>query len=82
MTVDDDVVSEAVAAAVHETWMRGRLAQGWKYGLERNDALRTNPCIVPYGDLPESEKAYDRETAKTVVRVLGEQGYDIVRRNS
>ena len=76
---DDDVISEVVAAAVHETWMQGRLKQGWKYGPERNDALKTNPCIIPYADLPESEKAYDRETARTVVRVLREQGYLIVR---
>lgn len=76
---DDDVISEVVAAAVHETWMQGRLKQGWKYGPERNDALKTNPCIIPYVDLPESEKAYDRETARTVVRVLREQGYLIVR---
>ena len=76
---EDDVISEVVAAAVHATWMQGRLKQGWKYGLERNDALKTNPCIIPYADLPESEKAYDRETAKTVVRVLREQGYLIVR---
>lgn len=76
---DDDVISEVVAAAVHETWMQGRLKQGWKYGPERNDVLKTNPCIIPYADLPESEKAYDRETARTVVRVLREQGYLIVR---
>ena len=76
---DDDVISEVVATAVHETWMQGRLKQGWKYGPERNDALKTNPCIIPYADLPESEKAYDRETARTVVRVLMEQGYLIVR---
>lgn len=76
---NDDVVSEIVAAAVHETWMRGRLVRGWKYGPERSDALKTNPCIVPYADLPEEEKAYDRETAKTVVRVLREQGYLIAR---
>ena len=76
---DDDVISEVVATAVHETWMQGRLKQGWKYGPERNDALKTNPCIIPYADLPESEKAYDRETARTVVRVLREQGYLIVR---
>lgn len=80
MAISEDVVSEVVAAAVHETWMRGRLAQGWKYGPERSDALKTNPCIVPYAELPEEEKAYDRETAKTVVRVLREQGFEIVRR--
>lgn len=77
---DDVMISEVVAAAVHETWMRGRLAQGWTYGPERNDVLKTNPCIVPYENLTEVEKAYDRETARTVVRLLKEQGCEIVRR--
>lgn len=77
---DDVMISEVVAAAVHETWMRGRLAQGWTYGPERNDVLKTNPCIVPYENLTEVEKAYDRETARTVVRLLKEKGCEIVRR--
>lgn len=79
--MSEDVISEVVAAAVHETWMRSRLEQGWTCGPERNDALKTNPCIVPYEDLPEIEKAYDRETAKAVVRMLRSQGFEINRRS-
>lgn len=76
----DELILETVAEAVHETWMRGRLAEGWKYGEKRDDDLKTHPCIVPYSDLPEGEKVYDRETARTVMKVLGEQGYEIVKR--
>lgn len=76
----DNFILETVADAVHETWMRWRIAEGWKYGEKRDDDLKTHPCIVPYSDLPEGEKVYDRETARTVMKVLGEQGYEIVKR--
>lgn len=76
----DEEILEVVAEAVHETWMAGRMAEGWVYGEKRDDALKTHPCIVPYSELPEGEKVYDRATAQTVVAVLEKQGYAIIRR--
>ena len=32
-------LAEIIAKNVHEVWAAGRLAEGWKYGPERNDAL-------------------------------------------
>ena len=56
-------LAEIIAKNVHEVWAAGRLAEGWKYGPERNDALRTHPGLVPYEELSETEKDYDRRTA-------------------
>jgi hypothetical protein len=56
-----------------------RLSDGWTYGPERNDALRQTPCLVPYDELPESEKSYDRETAGCVIQALLEEGFSITR---
>ena len=42
---------EIIAKNVHEVWAAGRLAEGWKYGSERNDMLRTHPGLVPYEEL-------------------------------
>ena len=53
-------LAEIIAKNVHEVWAAGRLAEGWKYGPERNDALRTHPGLVPYEELSETEKDYDR----------------------
>ena len=50
-------LAEIIAKNVHEVWAAGRLAEGWKYGPERNDALRTHPGLVPYEELSETEKA-------------------------
>ncbi len=70
---------EALAENVHDVWARGRLDAGWTYGPVRDDAKRTNPCLVPYGDLPESEKEYDRRTALETIRFILANGWRIER---
>lgn len=54
---------EAMAKNVHEVWAQSRMEQGWTYGQERNDQFKQHPCLVAYEELPEVEKAYDRDTA-------------------
>ena len=75
------MVTEDVARAVHAAWMEARIAEGWTYGLKRNDDLKQSPCLVPFDELPESEKAYDYITAKAVIAKLKEMGYEIKKFN-
>lgn len=70
---------EMLAEAVHEEWVRGRKAEGWTYGEKRDDDAKTNPCMVPYAELPESEKEYDRATATTTINTLSNAGFRIDR---
>ena len=72
---------EQLAEKVHETWMARRLSEGWKYGERRDDAAKTHPCLMPYDQLPDSEKEYDRATAAETMRMIQELGYEIVRRD-
>ena len=58
-------------------WAAGRLAEGWKYGPERNDALRTHPGLVPYEELSETEKDYDRRTAMGTLKLIQKIGFGI-----
>lgn len=74
------VLAETMARNVHEVWARNRINDGWTYGPERNDALRQHPCLVPYDELPESEKVYDRDTATGTLKLIISLGFDIVRR--
>ena len=71
---------EELAEQVHIAWMKKRINDGWSYGKERNDAKKTTPCIVPYEELPETEKEYDKETARTVINALIALGYSISRK--
>ena len=72
---------EALAEDVHNQWARERMKAGWKYGPERNDSLKLHPCLVPYNELPESEKQYDRITATSTLKLIKKFGFDIVKKN-
>ena len=69
---------EALAENVHDTWAKGRMDAGWTYGPVRDDAKKQHPCLVPYGELPDSEKAYDRGTAIGTLKAILRLGFEIV----
>lgn len=68
---------ELMARNVHEVWASGRIREGWTYGPERDDRLKTHPCLVPYEELPESEREYDRMTASQTLRFIIKLGFKI-----
>lgn len=68
---------EQMAKNVHEVWAQNRISQGWKYGSRRDDALKTHPCLVPYEELPEQEKQYDRDTAIGTLKLIIKLGFHI-----
>ena len=70
-------LTELLAKNTHDIWAVQRFAEGWKYGTERNDERKEHPCLVPYEDLPESEKEYDRNTAIETLKVIIQLGYKI-----
>lgn len=71
---------EMIAENAHEVWAINRQREGWTYGPVRNDELKQNPDLVPYSQLPESEKLYDRELAMNTLKLVMKFGYDIVKR--
>ena len=70
---------EMLAENTHEVWSAGRVAQGWTWGEKRDDAKKENPCLVPYGELPESEKKYDRDTSAETIKLILKLGYKITK---
>ena len=70
---------EALAENVHETWAKGRVDAGWQYGEVRDEANKRHPCLVPYCDLSEAEKDYDRHTAISTLKFICKIGFKIVR---
>ena len=68
---------EALAENVHDTWAKGRVDDGWVYGSARDDIKKQHPCLIPYSELPESEKEYDRNTAIATLRFIVKNGYRI-----
>ena len=72
-----DVLIEQMAKNVHEVWAQSRMEQGWTYGEKRDDTLKTHPCLVAYEDLPDIEKAYDRDTALGTLKLISKLGFKI-----
>ena len=68
---------EQMSKNVHEVWAETRIKQGWTYGKKRNDELKTHPCLVPYEDLPEEEKEYDRNTSIGTLKLILKLGFKI-----
>ena len=68
---------ERLAENVHNVWARQRLSEGWQPGPERNDTAREHPGLVPYEELSEVEKQYDRETATETLKMILALGYRI-----
>lgn len=62
---------ERLAAHNHDYWALQRIAEGWRFGPERNDKAKTHPDLVSYEELLDSEKEYDRrsvvETLKAII---------------
>ena len=70
-------LTEVMASNVHDIWARGRMAEGWTWGPKRDDARKEHPCLVPYSELPDSEKEYDRNTAIETMKLILSLGYRI-----
>ncbi len=70
-------LTEKIAENVHDVWAVGRISDGWTYGEKRDDTNKTTACLVPYQNLPEEEKEYDRNTALSTLKLIVALGYKI-----
>lgn len=71
-----------ISEQVHDNWAAARLNEGWSYGEFRDDLLKKHPGLIPYDELTETEKDYDRLTVETVIKYLVENGYDIMKKDA
>ena len=72
-----NALAEEIAKNVHEVWSAGRINDGWTYGEDRNYADKMHPCLVPYEELSEDEKEYDRRTSQETLKLIVKLGYKI-----
>jgi hypothetical protein len=47
------------AADQHESWMKDKIADGWKWGPEKDAEKKEHPCLIPYEQLPPSQQIKD-----------------------
>ena len=72
-------LTELIAENCHELWAVGRYKEGWIFGETKDSEKKTNPCLVPYNELPESEKEYDRVTTMETLKLIVKLGYKITK---
>ena len=77
LPVDLLQLTEKLAENAHDHWALQRLGDGWTYGTERNDPQKKHPCLIPYDQLPNSEKEYDRNAAMETLKAIIALGYRI-----
>ena len=77
LPVELEQLVEEMSKNVHEVWAETRIKQGWTYGEQRNDELKKHPCLVPYEDLPDEEKEYDRNTSIGTLKLIMKLGFKI-----
>ena len=70
-------LTERLAENAHDLWAKQRFKEGWSWGPKRDDAAKKHSCLVPYAQLPESEKEYDRQAALGTLRAILALGYRI-----
>jgi hypothetical protein len=81
IALGDDILAlaEILAKNTHDVWAKGRIAEGWTHGNARDDINKKHPCLVPYNELSETEKEYDRATALETLKVIVSLGYEITK---
>ncbi len=72
---DDEV--EHMARMEHDRWMKEKMAAGWTYGPDRNNALKIHPLLVPYDRLDEPAKEMDRDPVRRIPEWLGRVGFGV-----
>lgn len=79
VALPDELVSltETIARNTHEVWSQKRMDEGWRYGKVRSDARKRHPNLVPYEQLSEADKDYDRATALGAIKLIVKLGYSI-----
>jgi hypothetical protein len=79
VTLPDELIelTELLAENAHDHWALQRMAEGWTYGPQRDDNAKKHPDLVPYSELPDSEKEYDRKSAMETLKAILSLGFKI-----
>jgi hypothetical protein len=70
---------EYLARMAHERWCHEKRSGGWTYGNPRDDEKKRHNCLVPWEQLPDQLKKIDRNTMRSIPRILDRAGFEIYR---
>lgn len=74
---------EPLARLEHDRWRAERLLDGWTYAPGPKDLRRkTTPWLIPWEEMPDEQRDYDRNTVRNLPRFLARAGLQVVRLES
>lgn len=69
---------EQMAEKEHARWCAGMLAKGWRYAPGPRDLkAKTNPDLVDWRELPETEKEKNRAQVRSIPAFLSRAGFQL-----
>jgi hypothetical protein len=71
---------ETLAIIEHDRWWAHMVLSGWKYGKIRDDKKKIHQYLIPYEELSDEIKQYDRDTVFNMPKLLEQIGQKIVKR--
>lgn len=70
-------LAESLAENTHEVWAVGKMRMGYVWGAETDDAAMTHRNLVPYDQLSEADRDYDRNTSIGTLKLLVKLGWTL-----
>lgn len=70
---------EIMAEMEHARWNIERLRNGWQWGEKRDSIKKTSPYLVPWSQLPDKVKEWDRHTVRSIPELLARVGLEVRR---
>jgi len=70
---------ETMSEMEHERWNTERFKDGWKLGKTKDVVRKISPYLVPWAELPEDVKEWDRETVRKIPEFLAKVGLEVRR---
>jgi hypothetical protein len=68
---------EIMAEVEHERWVSERLLDGWVFNKERDVAKKLSPYLVPWKELTNEVKEWDRRTVRSLPKLLAKEKFEI-----
>lgn len=74
---DDEV--EFLAHEEHDRWVEERVRAGWVYGPVKDEERKVSPYLVPWSELDDGIREYDRDPVREMIGLVESAGLAIIR---
>ena len=75
---DDEV--ERLSEMEHGRWNAERLTAGWRRGEDKDPVKRISPHLIPWAELPDGVRKWDRDTVCAIPKYLAAVGLEVRRK--